>query len=154
MDLSEHSVDRLMEAALEQAELAASRGEVPVGAVIAIDDKIIARAHNLVEKNKAISNHAEVLALEQAAKNRNNWRLSDATLCVTIEPCTMCVGALKLSRVKNLIIGAMDPSMGACGSIYDLTQDKRAGHIPRVLYGVREQECASLMKRFFADKRK
>lgn len=153
MQITDSLVNRLMEEALMQARLAFDLGEVPVGAVVACDGKIIARAHNLVEVNKAISQHAEILALESAAQANDNWRLTNATLCVTIEPCTMCTGAIKFARIQTLIFGATDASMGACGSLYDISQDPRVGHIPRVIQGVRADECGALMKDFFAGRR-
>lgn len=142
-----------MLAALEQAKLAKAKNEVPIGAVIYKDGQIIARSHNLVESNKNVAQHAEVLAITEASKAIGDWRLNDCILCVTIEPCTMCSGAIKLSRISTVIYGAADPSMGAFGSLYDISQDPRPGPVPRVITGVFENECASLVKDFFASKR-
>jgi tRNA(adenine34) deaminase len=153
MALTVSTINSLMEAALEQAELASIAGEVPVGAVVAWDGEIIARAHNTVEATRHISNHAEILALQAAAERVGDWRLKDCTLCVTVEPCTMCIGAIKLSRIATVVIGAMDPSMGACGSIFDLTQDSRIGLSPRVIYDVQSERCGQIMKQFFSSKR-
>lgn len=153
MSLDPETIDTLMQSALAVAKQAADAGEVPVGAVIWHAGKEIARGHNLVEQQKAVSRHAEVVALEAAAESIGDWRLNEAILCVTIEPCTMCTAAIKLARVGTVIFGAEDPSMGACGSIFDLMPDTRIGHVPRVISGVREEECAALMKNFFKERR-
>ncbi|MEX0598078.1 MAG: nucleoside deaminase [Candidatus Paceibacterota bacterium] len=143
----------LMAAALQEAELASRKEEVPVGAVIWHENQIIARAHNLVETNKDSSAHAELLAIQDAGKKLGDWRLSNCILAVTLEPCTMCLGAIKLARIPNLIIGLMDPVKGACDSIFDLTNDPRLGPKIKVLAGVLPKESELLLKRFFKTKR-
>jgi tRNA(adenine34) deaminase len=153
-NLSEETIKFLMTQALEEANNACKIGEVPIGAVVSNGREVISRAHNLVEKNSSVTKHAELLAIEKAGIQQNDWRLNESILCVTIEPCSMCIGAIKLARINTLIIGASDPSMGACGSIYDLSQDKRFGAVPRVITGILETECSQLIKNFFLEKRK
>lgn len=147
-------VEYLMQEALKQADLAAQMGEVPVGAVVAIGDSIVARAHNLVEQEKDASMHAELLALKAASTNSNSWRLNEAVLCVTLEPCTMCIGAAKLARVGTLIFGAGDPEKGACGSLFDLTGDARLGPNPTVISGIAADVCVKKLQDFFRSRRK
>ena len=142
-----------MQEALIEAEKASSLGEVPVGAVIALGGKIIARAHNLVETKKDATAHAEVLAMQEAGRALGNWRLKDAVLCVTLEPCTMCIGAAKLSRIPTIIFGANDPRMGAVGSLYDIAIDNRVGPAPRIIRGVRGAECRKILSSFFEERR-
>ena len=142
--------DTLMTEALLGAEKAASLGEVPIGAVIAHSGRIIARAHNLIETKKDATAHAEVLAIRQASEVLGNWRLSECVLCVTLEPCVMCMGAIKLSRIPFLVFGANAPVLGAAGSLCDLTN---VGPELQVVPGVKEAECAAILKNFFAVRR-
>ena len=151
--IARETVTEMMGLALEQAELAAELGEVPVGAVIVSKGKVIARAHNEVESTKDPSAHAEILAIKRAADVVGDWRLNQVELYVTLEPCTMCIGAIKLSRISTLVFGASDERLGACGSLYDLVQDKRNGPVARVISGVREQESIDLLQKFFKEKR-
>ncbi len=144
---------QLMELALLEAEKAADAGEVPVGAVIYYQGEVIAEAHNLVETGKDSSAHAEILAIKMAAQKLGDWRLNECILAVTLEPCTMCLGAIKLARIPNLIIGLMDPARGACGSLYDLSQDSRLGPEITVISEVLADSSAELLKRFFQEKR-
>jgi tRNA(adenine34) deaminase len=153
MKLSAEHIELLMQEALIEAEKASGLGEVPVGAVIALGGKIIARAHNLVETKKDATAHAEVLAMQEASRALGNWRLKDAVLCVTLEPCTMCIGAAKLSRIPTIIFGANDPRMGAVGSLYDIAIDNRVGPAPRIIRGVREDECRRMLSSFFEQRR-
>ncbi len=148
-NLSKEFALTLMSEALFQAELAFKKGEVPVGAVVAIKDNIIARSHNLVEQEKDPSAHAEILALKEAGKVLGDWRLNEAILCVTLEPCTMCTGAIRQSRIGTVIFGASDPKMGAMGSLYDISQDLRLGEIPRVIRNIKAERCAQVLKDFF-----
>ena len=142
-----------MKMALEEAYRAEREEEVPVGAVIVKDDKVIARAYNQVIKRNDPTAHAEILALRQAALALRNYRLIDTTLYVTIEPCLMCGGALVQARIGRLVFGAFDPKMGAFGSLYNLAEDKRLNHRIRVKSGVLEEECCRLMKDFFRRRR-
>lgn len=138
-----------MSRAITQAQMAARMGEVPVGAVIACNDQIIAEAHNLVESSKSATAHAEVRVIEAASKHLGRWRLEDCTLCVTLEPCTMCIGAVRLSRLGTIIFGAADSRLGAVGTLYDLSQDSRLGPLPRVIRDVETQACTELLRTFF-----
>ena len=145
--------DYYMKMALEEAYRAEREEEVPVGAIIVKDDKVIARAYNQVIKRNDPTAHAEILALRQAALALRNYRLIDTTLYVTIEPCLMCGGALVQARIGRLVFGAFDPKMGAFGSLYNLAEDKRLNHRIRVKSGVLEEECCRLMKDFFRRRR-
>jgi tRNA(adenine34) deaminase len=142
-----------MSAALAEAELAAAKGEVPVGAVVACGGEILSRAHNLTESLRDASAHAEMLAMRRASEIKKNWRLADCVLCVTLEPCTMCIGAMRLARFSTLIFGAGDSRQGAAGSLYDLSQDERLGALPRVIRGVEEKRCAEILGEFFKKRR-
>ena len=146
------SHDTYMEEALKEATKALDKDEVPVGAVIVHDGKIIARAHNQIKLLKDPTAHAEMIAITQAAAHLSNERLIDTVMYVTVEPCSMCAGALVLARVKRLVYGAADPKTGACGSIMDITRDKRLNHRLEVVAGVRKEDCASLLQEFFRKK--
>lgn len=142
--------DDWMAEALTEARAAGALGEVPIGAVVVRDEKIIGRGHNRRELDGDPLAHAEILALGQAARATPGWRLLDATLYVTLEPCAMCAGALVNSRVRRLVYGAADPKAGFCGSLGDLTQDPRLNHRLEVTGGVLEQECSDLLRSFFS----
>lgn len=135
--------------AIGQAEKAAARGEVPIGAVIVKDGNIIARGHNLREGQQDPSAHAELIAIRRAAKKVGNWRLLNTTLYVTLEPCLMCMGAILLARVEKVVFGCHDPKGGAAGSLYDLSDDRRLNHRITLVSGVRQAECALLLSNFF-----
>ena len=144
-----------MKMALEGARLALSQGEVPVGAVIAsAEGSILARAHNMPISLNDPTAHAEILALREASRKEQNYRLLGATLVVTIEPCAMCMGAAILARIGHLVYGAADPKAGAAGSLYDLASDERLNHRIEVTSGIMEAECRSLIQGFFRAKRK
>ena len=144
---------RYMEEALNEAKKAFDLGEVPVGAVIVKDDCIIAKAHNLTESKKDPTAHAEILAIREAAEKLGGWRLMDCSMYVTLEPCSMCAGALVWSRVKNLYIGTRDPKAGACGSVFNLVESDKLNHRLNVEYGMMEDECSTLLKEFFRNLR-
>jgi len=144
---------RWMEEALRQAELAAEAGEVPVGAVIVKDGKILARGHNQVELLKDATAHAEMIALTSAASGLDNWRLEGCDIVVTLEPCAMCAGAMVNSRVARLVYGAADPVAGACGSVFDVVSDTRLNHRIPVVRGVLADRCGALLKDFFRSRR-
>jgi tRNA(adenine34) deaminase len=139
--------------ALDQARLAASHGDVPVGAVV-IDQagKVLAAAGNEREIRRDPTAHAELLALREAARRLRSWRLTGLTLVVTLEPCTMCAGALVLARVAQLVFGAFDPKAGAVSSLFDVVRDPRLNHRVDVRGGVLEAECRALLKDFFANR--
>lgn len=145
--------DEAMGAALEQARLAASLGEVPVGAVVMVGGEVVAAAHNLRESSADPTAHAEVLALRAAGQLLGTWRLSDATLYVTLEPCAMCAGAAVSARLGRLVYGTPDPKAGAVGSLYNLASDPRLNHEVPWDSGVRAQECAAVLEDFFAQRR-
>ncbi len=142
-----------MKEALKEAISAFERDEVPVGAVIVHNKRIIARAHNQIKILKDPTAHAEMIAITQAADFLKNERLNDCDIYVTIEPCAMCMGASVLARVKNLIYGAEDPKTGACGSVLSIGQDKRLNHSVNIIRGVLREESAALLKEFFKNKR-
>lgn len=144
----------LMREALGQARLALGTGDVPVGAVVvdAVGD-VVGRGHNAREATGDPTAHAEVLALREAAAAVGRWRLDDCTLVVTLEPCAMCAGAILLARVPRVVLGAWDPKAGAAGSVHDLLRDRRLNHRVEVVGGVLEEESATLLRDFFADRR-
>lgn len=146
-------MNKFMIEALTEAKKAFQLGEVPIGAVIVKDGEIIARAHNLTETSKDPTAHAEILAIRRAAEILGGWRLLGCSLYVTVEPCTMCAGAMIWSRIENLYIGAMDPKAGACGSVFNIPAEDRLNHSVHVETGIMEEECAALMKAFFAQLR-
>ncbi len=139
-----------IELALEQARLAAAAGEVPVGAVVIVDGQVLAARHNERETTNDPTAHAEVLALRDAAAAIGDWRLSGATLAVTLEPCPMCAGAALSARVARVVFGAYDPKAGAAGTHYNLLVDPRFNHNAEVVGGVLENECGALLSEFFS----
>ena len=151
--LSPEKANKLMSRALELAAQAGKAGEVPIGALVYWEGNIIAEAHNEIEATADASAHAEVLALRRAAKHIEDWRLTQATLVVTLEPCTMCLGACKLFRVPEIVYGLSDPRLGAAESLFNLAQDKRLGPVPRVISGVLAEESQQLLQEFFKSKR-
>ena len=142
-----------MEKALRQAEKAAAQGEVPIGALIVREGKVIGRGFNLREGRNDPSAHAEMIAIRKAARKTGNWRLTGATLYVTLEPCIMCMGAILLARLDRVVFGCFDPKGGAAGSLYDISSDRRLNHRVELTSGVREAECAQLLSRFFCELR-
>ncbi len=143
-----------MRLAIAEAKKAFEKDEVPVGAIIVYDNKVIAKAHNQREMLLDPTAHAEMIAITQASAYLQNWRLSDTTVYVTLEPCTMCAGALVQARVKNLVYGAKDEKQGACESTVNLVNDPRFNHRINVISGVLEDECSLLLKQFFLEKRR
>lgn len=140
--------------ALELAAAAGETGDVPVGAVVVSDaGEIIGEGANAREAAGDPTAHAEVVALREAARHTGLWRLIDCTLVVTLEPCPMCAGALVLARIGTVVLGAWDPKLGACGSVWDIVRDPRANHRVEVVGGVREEECARVLVNFFAERR-
>ncbi len=143
----------LMNAALREAAKAILHDDVPVGALVVLDGKIIARAHNEREKRNDPTAHAEILALSKAGKKLGVWNLTGAELFVTLEPCPMCAGAIINARIKRLVYGAKDPKAGCAGTLYNLPGDSRFNHRAEVKGGILEKECAELLKNFFKGKR-
>lgn len=142
-----------MSDAYEMAKTAYQMGEVPVGAVVVKDGKIISKAHNETEIGNCGINHAELIALKRACEKLNNKYLSDCDLYVTLEPCPMCAGAIINAKLRRVYIGALDEKGGACTSKVNLFQPKLFNHMPEVYYGFMEDECKKLLKDFFVDKR-
>lgn len=141
--------EKFMRVALEEAQYAFDKDEVPVGAVIVHGGEIIARAHNLRETSQDPTTHAEMLAIQAASRHLGSFRLEDCTLYVTLEPCVMCSGALVLSRVPRVVYGAADPKGGAAGSLMNLLEEPRFNHRAVVEPGVLELECSQMLKLFF-----
>lgn len=143
-----------MERALNQAKVAYKRGEVPVGAVVVKDGKVISRGYNLRETTNDPTAHAELLAMKKASKKLNSWRLSGCTLYVTLEPCPMCSGVIVNSRIDRVVFGAYDQKAGCCTTLYHLCNDERFNHRAEILGGVMEDACAKILSDFFKEKRK
>ncbi|NMD37301.1 MAG: nucleoside deaminase [Christensenellaceae bacterium] len=145
---------RFMEEALKQAEMAYNEGEVPVGAVIVHDGEVLCADHNRREQNKDPLAHAEMLVIKQASELLGKRRLNDCALYVTLEPCPMCAGAMIMSMLKECFFGASDPKHGCCESLYALCSDRAFNHNVQTLGGIMEDECKSLLDKFFLEKRK
>ncbi|MCO0600966.1 tRNA adenosine(34) deaminase TadA [Peribacillus butanolivorans] len=142
-----------MKLALKEAEKAQMLNEVPIGALIVIDDQIVSRGHNLRETEQNATAHAELLAINEACGSLGSWRLEKATLYVTLEPCPMCAGAILQSRVKRVVFGAHDPKAGCAGTFMDLLQDERFNHQCEVTSGVLRDECGGILTAFFRELR-
>ena len=138
-----------MRAALDEAIIAEGLAEVPIGAVVVLDGQIVGRGHNLRETSNDPTTHAEIIAIKQASKLLDSWRLLDCTLYVTLEPCVMCMGAIILARIPTLVYGCRDPKAGAVGSIYNFATDERFNHQVQVQEGVLQQECSAQLSSFF-----
>jgi len=142
-----------MKLALEEASLAFSEGEVPVGAVLVIEDVVVARAHNTRESSKDPTAHAELIAIKIGAEKGSSWRLSGATLYVTKEPCIMCAGSMVNARIARVVYGCKDEKGGAVDSLYKLLSDRRLNHQVEVVSGMLEDECAEMLIKFFKERR-
>ena len=145
--------EKFMAEALKEAEKSANFDEVPVGAVIVKDNKIIARGHNLRESKNDPTAHAEIVAIRKACKKLKSWRLEGCTIYATIEPCSMCAGTLLWTRIKRIVYGAKDIKGGALGSSYNLFEVKNINHHPEIEGGILEEKCSTLMTSFFRNKR-
>lgn len=146
--------EKFMKEALKEAKKAYEKLEVPVGCVIVKDGKIIAKAHNLKETKMDTTKHAEILAIQKASKKLQSWRLLDCEMYVTLEPCSMCAGAMINARIKKVYIGALDEKTGACGSVFNLLEDYTFNHKVKCETGVMKQECENILKDFFKMLRK
>lgn len=144
---------KFMKQALNQAKKAEKIGEVPVGAVVVLNDEIIGEGYNLRESENNSLYHAELIAINQACKNLDSWRLIDSTIYVTLEPCPMCAGAIINSRIKNVIFGAFDYKAGSCGSVINLFE-LDYNHKPDIISGVLKDECSNILSNFFKNLRK
>ncbi|WP_353684180.1 tRNA adenosine(34) deaminase TadA [Thermodesulfovibrio sp. 3907-1M] len=147
------SDEYFLKEALKEAEKAYALGEVPVGAVIVVDGRIVARAHNIKETTNDPTAHAEMLAIRQAANALDAWRLTEATLYVTKEPCIMCSGAIVHARIKRVVYGCSDPKSGGAVSLYRILQDPRLNHQVEITAGILEEECRAVLQRFFKELR-
>ena len=145
--------ERWMKEAMREAEKAYAAAEVPVGAVVISKDRVIGRGHNRVEALQDATAHAEMLAITAASDTQGAWRLDDAFLYVTLEPCLMCAGAMQLARISRVVFGAPDKRFGACGSVYNVLQNPRANHHVDVVSGVLEERCAGILTSFFKEVR-
>lgn len=145
--------EKYMKLALKEAQKAYDKKEIPVGAVIVKDGKVIARAHNLKEIKNDTTKHAEILTIQKASKKLGCWRLEDCEMYVTLEPCSMCAGALIQSRIKKVYIGTMDYKTGACGSVLNLLKDFKFNHNVEVETGILAEDCEKILKDFFKELR-
>ena len=142
-------LDRFMELAMREAEQAFQKGEVPVGAVVVFEDRVVGRGHNQTESLHDATAHAEMIALSAAYGHFGDWRLENCYLFSTLEPCAMCAGAAMLSRISTIVYGASDPKFGACGSILDIPNEQRLNHTIEVVSGIKSDDIAAMMKLFF-----
>jgi tRNA(adenine34) deaminase len=150
----EHAQDlTFMRIALEEAARAPAVGEVPIAAVIVRDSQVLAQTHNYRELWQDPTAHAEVIAIRAAAAALSTWRLNDTTIYVTVEPCSMCIGAIILARIPRVVFGAWDPKAGACGSVFDLPIEPRLNHRVAITGGILEQESQALLQKFFKELR-
>lgn len=149
-ELSDHE---LMGLAIDEARRAGEQGEVPIGAVVVIDGNVVARRHNEREQSQDPTSHAELLAVRDAAAAIGSWRLENATVVVTLEPCAMCAGVMVNARVARVVFGARSYENGACGSLYHLGSDPRLNHEFETVSDVRAEECSALLSSYFADLR-
>lgn len=145
--------EKYMRAAMKEAHKAELKDEVPIGAVIVCDGKIIARTHNTRQTKQISTHHAEILCIEKACRKLNSWRLEDCDLYVTLEPCPMCAGAIQQSRIRKVVFGAYDPKGGFFGSNFNINEVKGLNHYPEVEGGILKEETAQLLKDFFKKKR-
>jgi tRNA(adenine34) deaminase len=152
-NLAKKQDEQYMQIAIEQARIAEENGDVPIGAVIVRENRIIGKAYNQREQLQDPTAHAEIIALTQAAAALENWHLNGCTIYVTLEPCPMCAGALVLSRMERLVYGCDDPKAGACKSLYNIVQDARLNHRLEVTSGVLAEQCSKLLRDFFSQKR-
>ena len=146
--------EKYMKEAIKEAKKAAEKNEVPIGCIIVYKDKIIGRGYNRRMSDASALAHAELTAIKKACKKIGDWRLDDAEIYITLEPCQMCSGAIVQSRIKKVFIGAMNPKAGCAGSVLNILQEPRFNHQAEVTTGVLQDECSGLLKRFFAELRK
>lgn len=146
--------EKYMKAAIKEAKKASLIGDVPIGCVLVQNDKIIARGYNRRNADKNTLSHAELTVIKKASKKTGDWRLEDCTMYVTLEPCQMCAGAIVQARIPKVVIGAMNPKAGCCGSVMDLLHVKGFNHQVEMVNGVLEEECGSLLTEFFKELRK
>jgi tRNA(adenine34) deaminase len=141
--------EQYMKEALKEAKKALEKNEVPIGAVVVLNDEIIGRGHNCRENRNSVVGHAEIIAIEQACKNIGSWKLDNCSIFITVEPCPMCAGAIMQARIANVYYGASDEKAGAFGSVFDLTTIQGFSHYPNVRKQIMEKDCSKLMQTFF-----
>lgn len=141
--------EKYMDMALEQAQIAYESNEVPIGCVIIYEDKVIGKGANMRVTKANVLAHAEIMAIDEACGYMGDWRLENCTLFVTVEPCPMCAGAILQARIKEVVFGTRNPKAGCAGSIYNILQEDRFNHQAEIVEGVRQEECAKIMKDFF-----
>jgi tRNA(adenine34) deaminase len=151
--MDENKDQQFMRAAIDQANIALENDDVPVGAVIVCENKIIAKGYNQRQQLNDPTAHAEIIALTAAAEHIGHWRLLNCTIYVTLEPCPMCAGALVLARIDRLVFGCDDPKTGACGSLYNIVQDQRLNHRVEITKGILAEDCSKMLQDFFSIKR-
>lgn len=144
---------KFMKEALKEAKKSYQKDEIPVGAVIVKEGKIIARGHNIKETKTDPTKHAEIIAIQKASKKLQTWRLSGCTMYVTLEPCSMCAGSLIQARIDKVVIGTMDEKTGACGSVLNLLSDYKFNHTVQVETGIMQEECKKILQQFFKELR-
>lgn len=144
---------KFMKEALKEAQKSYKKEEIPVGAIIVKDGKIIAKGHNLKETKTDPTKHAEIIAIQKACKKLQTWRLTGCTMYVTLEPCSMCAGSLIQSRLDKVVIGTMDEKTGACGSVLNLLADYKFNHIVQIETGIMQEECKKILQQFFKELR-
>lgn len=144
---------KFMKEALKEAQKSYKKEEIPVGAIIVKDGKIIARGHNLKETKTDPTKHAEIIAIQKACKKLQTWRLTGCTMYVTLEPCSMCAGSLIQSRLDKVVIGTMDEKTGACGSVLNLLADYKFNHIVQIETGIMQEKCKTILQQFFKELR-
>lgn len=144
---------KFMKEALKEAQKSYKKEEIPVGAIIVKDGKIIARGHNLKETKTDPTKHAEIIAIQKACKKLQTWRLTGCTMYLTLEPCSMCAGSLIQSRLDKVVIGTMDEKTGACGSVLNLLADYKFNHIVQIETGIMQEECKTILQQFFKELR-
>ncbi|WP_016912565.1 tRNA adenosine(34) deaminase TadA [Mammaliicoccus vitulinus] len=146
--------ENYMKLAIQEAKKAWEMDEVPIGAIVVYKGEVIGKGHNLRENDQSPIAHAEMIAIQEAAKHLNSWRLEETTLYATLEPCVMCSGAIVMSRIPHVVYGATDPKGGCSGSLMNLIEDTRFNHRATVERGILEQECGEMLRNFFREKRK
>lgn len=144
---------KFMKEALKEAQKSYKKEEIPVGAIIVKDGKIIAKGHNLKETKTDPTKHAEIIAIQKACKKLQTWRLTGCTMYVTLEPCSMCAGSLIQSRLDKVVIGTMDEKTGACGSVLNLLSDYKFNHTVQIETGIMQEECKTILQQFFKELR-
>ncbi len=148
--MTDNTHEKFMKIALQEARKARAKEEVPIGAVIVKNERVLARAHNLKESRQLPAAHAEMLAVKTAAQKLKSWRLEGCTMYVTLEPCIMCAGALLQARMEKLVFGAEDPKSGAVKSLYNLLEDERLNHQVKIISGIYAEQSSRMLKNFFA----